>query len=62
MRRERFGLAVLLMCCICGATVCASLTACKDTGGGSGGGGSAKGGFRLSLSKREIPVANRAPR
>ena len=54
MRRERSGLAVLLTCCV---LVCTSLAACKDSGSGSG---SAKGGFRLSLSKREVPVENRA--
>ena len=51
MRRERSGWLVLLVCCVL------MLAACKDTGGGSD---NSKTGFRLSLSKREIPVVNRA--
>jgi hypothetical protein len=51
MRCDRSGWLVLLVCCV------VVLAACKDNGGGSD---SSKSGFRLSLSKREIPVVNRA--
>jgi hypothetical protein len=54
MPRARF---VWMLSLVCGAVVCASIVGCKDTGSG---GDSSKGGFRLSLSKREIPVVNRA--
>jgi len=53
MPRERSVWMLLLAGCV----VWASLSACKDAGSG---GESSKSGFRLSLSKREIPVADRA--
>jgi hypothetical protein len=54
MPRERSVWLLFLACCV---LVGVSLSACNDTGSS---GQSSKGGFRLSLSKREIPVANRA--
>ncbi len=52
-REQSVWMLVLACCALAGAT----LVACKDAGSGDK---SSNGGFRLSLSKREIPVANRA--
>jgi hypothetical protein len=51
-RRDRVVLVVLLLC-----SLALWVPACKDVGSGSDGSSS---GFRLSLSKREVPVANEA--
>ena len=52
-QRERCGSVVVLACCL---VVCVTVAACKDSGSGAD---ASKSSFRLSLSKREVPVANK---
>lgn len=55
MQRKRFVLGL----CALGLGVCATVMACKDAGSSTEG---SKKDFRLSLSKREVPVANKVVR
>ena len=56
MQRKQFAFTILLAACL---SFCATVMACKDSNSSSE---SSKKGFRLSLSKREIPVANEVVR
>ena len=53
-QREPYGSVVVVACCV---VWCVTIAACKDSGSSTNG---SKSGFRLSLSKREVPVANKA--
>ena len=55
-QRERCSAVAVLACCF---VLCLPIAACKDSGSGAD---SSKSGFRLSLSKREVPVASKVVR
>jgi hypothetical protein len=56
MQRKQFAFMMVLAACL-GAPV--TVVACKDSGSKTE---SSKNGFRLSLSKREVPVASKVVR
>jgi len=55
-QRERCGSLLVLACCL---VACVTIAACKDSSSGADG---SKSDFRLSLSKREVPVASKVVR
>lgn len=56
MQRKQLAFMTVLAACL---AVCATVVACKDSGSKTE---SSKNGFRLSLSKREVPVASKVVR
>jgi len=55
-QRERWGSLIVFAWCL---AVCVTMAACKDSGSGAE---ASKSDFRLSLSKREVPVASKVVR